>query len=40
MALLTLENEIDRLLEALQTHDLGRTRYACDAAITAISRLA
>jgi hypothetical protein len=39
MALLTLENEIDDLLEALQTHDLGRTRHACEAAITAISRL-
>lgn len=39
ISLLTLENEIDDLLEALQTHDLDRTRHACDAAITAISQL-
>ena len=31
--------EDNPLLEAVQTHDVGRTRHACDAAITAISRL-
>jgi hypothetical protein len=39
LALLGLENDVEELVEAIQLHDLNRTRQACAAALASVDQI-